>query len=317
VLRRLGVALAALAVLLCAQVTPAAAEGEADTGAFGAFRLKGSNRYSVLVMAFSKPRFKHGQVLVFVGRGAGRGFENVLYFAPAKVLPDRVEADLGPVGEISVRFEPSGPPEQVHASCKRGGQFTFEPGAWVGGIDLTGEEEFTEVHVGQTKAIPSPFLASECGVVGIGETGGHGVVGAKLVARSATAKRAIYLQVNKNHQHARVRVEASLEERRGRLIVSREVANFFPPAAFDFDAPLQTADLSPSAPFSGSAGFHRNAKPANQWTGNLSVDFPGRANVPLAGHRFTSALGHWERTEERRGYDRPQRPSLLAALARK
>jgi hypothetical protein len=101
------------------------------------------------------------------------------------------------------------------------------------------------------------------------------------------------------------------------LIVSREVANLFPAAAFDFDFPLRTAELSPSAPFSGSAGFHRNAKSANQWTGNLSVDFPGRANVPLAGHRFTSVLGHWERTEERRTYDRLRRPNLLTALAHK
>jgi hypothetical protein len=132
----LGAALALFA-------TPAAAEGEADTGAFGAFRLKGSNGYSVLVLAFSKPRFKHGQVLVSVGRGAGRGFENVFYFAPAKVLAD--------------------------------------------------------------KAIPSPFVVGECGVVGIGETSGHGVVGARLVARSATNKRATYLQANKNHQHARAR----------------------------------------------------------------------------------------------------------------
>jgi hypothetical protein len=298
VLRRLGVALAPLAVLLCAQATPAAAEGEADTGAFGAFRLKGSNGYSVLVIALSRPQFKHGEVLVFVGRRAGHGFENALYLAPAKVLPDTIEADLGPVGEISVRFEPSGPPERVHASCKRGGSVSFEPGAWVGGIELTGEEHFTEVHVSRTRAIPTPFLDAGCGGLGIGESSGG--AGARLIARSAMAKRAIYLQVNKNHQHARVRVEASLEERRGRLIVSREVANFFPAAAFDFDAPLQTAELSPSAPFFGSATFHRNAKPMNQWTGNLSVDFPGRANVPLAGHRFTSVLGHWERTEERR-----------------
>jgi hypothetical protein len=310
-LKRFGLALVALALAFGAQAAPAAAEGEADTGAFGAFRLKGSNGYSALVMALSRPRFKHGEILVIVGRRAERGFESVLYFAPAKVLPETIDADLGPVGEISVRFEPSGPPERVHASCKRGGSVTYEPGAWVGTIEFTGEEGFTEAHVSRSKAIPSPFLDAGCGATGIGETSGHGVRGARLIARSATAKRAIYLQANKNHQNARVRVEASVDERRGKLIVSREVARFFPVAAFDFDSSLRSAELSPSVPFSGSASFHRNAKPANRWTGNLSVDLPGRANVSLAGYRFKSVLGHWERSEERRTYDRSRRPSLL------
>lgn len=304
----MAVAVAATAVILMGYAGTAQAEGEADTGAFGAFRLKGTNGYSLLVLAFSKPQFKHGEVLVIAGRRSGSGFESVLYFAPAKVTPDAIEADLGPAGEISIHFESSGPPERVHASCKRGGSITYEPGAWVGEIDIAGEEGFTRVQAARTKAIPSPFLEVGCGVIGIGETSGHGVVGGRLVARSATSRRAIFLQANKNHRKARVRIEASLEERRHGLIVSREVVRFFPAASFDFDPALRSATLAPSAPFSGSASFHREAKPANQWTGNLAVDFPGRADVPLAGSRFNSALGHSERTEDR--HDRLRRPHL-------
>jgi hypothetical protein len=225
------------------------------------------------------------------------------------VTPTTIDADLGPAGQISVRFEASGPPERVHASCKRGGSLAYEPGAWVGEIEIAGEEGFTDAHRGRARAIPTPILETGCATVGIGETSGDGVVGAKLVARSATKKRAIYLQANKNHRSARVRVEASLEERRGDLIVSREVVGSFPAASFDFDPSLQSAALAPAAPFVGSASFHRDARPANQWTGNLSVDFPGRADVPLAGHRFRSALAHAERTEEHHRF-RPSRPNL-------
>lgn len=310
---RFCLVLVVLAGSLGVQAAPAAAEGEADTGAFGTFRLKGTNGYSVLVLALSKPQFRNGEILVI----AARKDAAVLYFTDARVTPTTIDADLGPVGEISVQFEPSGPPERVHASCKHGGSISFEPGAWVGKIEIAGEEGFTRANRTRVKAIPFPFFDSGCGMIGVGETSGDGVVGAKLVARSVTGKRAIYLQANKNHQGARVRVEASLEERRGGLLVSREVARFFPAAAFDFDPALRTAHLGPSAPFSGSASFHRNAKPANQWTGNFSVDFPGRANVPLAGHRFNSALVHAERTEVRRTHDRMRRPGLLAALARK
>lgn len=309
---RLGLVLAALALAFGVQATPAAAEGEPETGAFGAFRLKGTNGYSILALALSKPRFKHGEILILVGRENARGFDSVFYFAPARVTPDTIEADLGSVGEISLRFESSGPPERVHAGCKRGGSVTYEPGAWVGEIEIAGEGGFTQVHRTRTKAIPSPSLETGCGGVGIGETSGQGPDAARLIARSANRKHAVYLQANKNHLKARVRVEASLEERRRGLVVSREVVRFFDAPAFSFDPDLRFATLAPPAPFSGRADFHHDAKPANQWTGNLSVDFPGRPDIPLAGRRFNAALGHWKRTEDRVRYDRPARPNLLA-----
>jgi hypothetical protein len=286
----------------------ASAEGEEDTGGFGAFRLKGTNGFSILVLAFSKPHFKHGEAIVWA---TNKRNASVFYLAPATVTAATIDADLGAVGEISLAFEPSGPPETVHASCKRGGSVSFEPGAWVGDIDLTGEEGFTRVQRSRSKAIATPFVEARCGVVGIGEISGSQVRGARLVARSAGKKQAIYLQANQNHPGAPVYVETSIEERRGGLIVSRGVADHFSSGAFDFASPLRTATLAPPAPFDGQATFRRNADPANRWTGNLSVDFPGRADVSLAGKRFKAALVHAKRTEEVTLYDRLARPSLL------
>jgi hypothetical protein len=190
----------------------ASAEGEEDTGGFGAFRLKGTNGFSILVLAFSKPHFKHGEVFVWAGNKRNA---SVIYLAPATVTATTIDADLGSVGELSLAFEPSGPPEKVEASCKRGGSVSFEPGAWVGAIDFNGEEGFTRVQRGRSKAIVSPFVDFECGVVGIGELTGSQVRGARLVARSAGKKQAIYLQANQNHPGAPAYVEASIEERRG------------------------------------------------------------------------------------------------------
>jgi hypothetical protein len=272
----------------------ASAEGEEDTGAAGTFRLQGTHGFSLLVLAFSRPHFRHGEVAVFAFK---RG-EAVIYFAPAKVTPTTIEADLGPVGEIAVQFEPSGPPERVHASCKRGGSVAFEPGAWVGTIELQGEEGFTEVHRERAKAMASPFIEAGCGGISIGETMGSDVLGARLVARSASKRNRLYLQANKNRQGARVYLEASIEERHAGLTVSREVAGYYPPSAFEFAPSLHSAVLDPPAPFAGHATFHANAKPANRLTGNLTVDFPGRADVPLAGRRFKATLVHAERTEK-------------------
>jgi hypothetical protein len=200
--------LAAGAIATLAIAAPgAAAEGEAETGAFGSLFLKGTNGYSILVLAGSKPQFKHGQVLVLVGR---RG-ESVAYLAPAKVEPTTIEADLGPVGEIAVDFQPSGPPESVHARCEQGGSLTYEPGVWVGAIDLEGEEGFTRVREDRVKATVTPFVEAECAATLIGETVRSTAPGARLVARLAGAKRTVYLQANKNHRGARVYLEASID----------------------------------------------------------------------------------------------------------
>lgn len=272
----------------------ASAEGEAETGGFGAFRLKGTNGYSILVMAFSRPGFKRGEVLVL----AAKKDASVTYLVPATVTATTIDATLGPLGEISVSFEADGSPEPVHPSCKGGGTVPFQPGSWRGTITLSGEEGFTRVQETRAKALINPFIDLVCGGVAISEITGHGISGARLVARSSSSRHALFLQVNKNHRDASVRVESSLEERRGRLLVNREVVQRYPSGSFTFDPRMRSATFAASAPFSGSATFHREVKPANRWTGSLSVDFPGRANVSLAGKRFHTALIHAKRTEE-------------------
>ncbi|HET8956106.1 MAG TPA: hypothetical protein VFN18_10650 [Solirubrobacterales bacterium] len=305
--------LAALALAACvaAPVAPAMAEGEAETGAFGAFRLKGSNGFSIFAIAVSKPNFKHGELGLFVGGRSG----SAIYLAPAKVEPTAIEADLGAVGRVDVHFEPSGPPERVYARCEENGSALFEPGYWVGTIEFEGEEGFTSVEVARTRAIVSPFFElGACGAVLIGESDGRGVEGARLIARSASAHETRFLQANKNHDGARVYLEADVEERHDGLIVDRQAGGYFPSAAFGFGPSLRTATLAPSGPFAGHATFHRNAKPANRWTGNLTVDFPGRADVPLAGRGFKAALGHWNRTESKSRNRRITRGSRLLGL---
>jgi hypothetical protein len=288
----------------------ACAEGEEDTGGFGAFRLRGTNDYSILVLALSRPHFKHGEILVW----AAKAKASVIYLAPATVTATTIEADLGSVGGFSLGFEPSGSTERVNASCKRGGSVTFEPGSWVGKIELAGEEGFTRAQAVRAKAIPNPFVDFGCGSVLIGESTGARERGARLVARSAAGKQALFLQANQNHPRARVHLEADLEERHGRVIVDREVAGYFPASSLRFDPRLRSAVLAPASPFSGTASFHRNARPGNRWTGNLALDFPGRANVPLVGRSFKAALVRARRTREVAHHDRLARPNPIAFM---
>lgn len=289
----------ALIATVLAACLPAAAlaEGEEDTGGFGAFRLEASNGYKVTVLASSRPGFEHGEAIVWVtGRNAG-----VFYLAPATVTATTIDADLGAVGRISVDFEPVGQPERIHSDCDKGGSAKVQPGFWVGTVELNGEEGFTHAEATRVKSIVSPFIEIVCGDgVGIGEATGRGLPGARLVARSAAKKHTVFLQVNQNRPDGPVYLEASLEERRrGGLIVSREIERRYAGDAFSFDPQLQSAVLDPPSPFSGRAAFNRHAKPRNEWTGSLTLDFPGRANVPMAGGRFKAALWHAKRTEEK------------------
>jgi len=264
------------------------AEGEEDTGGFGAFRLKGTNGYSILVMGFSRPHYKHGEVVVW----ASTRHASVLYIASAAVTARTIEAGLGAAGELSVEFQPEGTPERVHASCEEGDVVTFQPGFWVGKIELAGEEGFTTVQRTRAKAIVSPLIEAGCGVSVGGESVGHGFPGARIVARDGGAHRTRFLQVYQNRPDGPLKIEADLEERRDGMIIDRTAEDFYPGSGLHFDSKLRSATLAPPAPFSGSATFHRNAKPANRWTGNLTLDFPGRADVPMAGGAFKATLVH-------------------------
>jgi len=63
-----------------------------------------------------------------------------------------------------------------------------------------------------------------------------------------------------------------------------------PASAFRYDQRLQTATLSPPAPFSGSGLFKRSREAGQRWSGDLSIDMPGREDVPLTGSALRATL---------------------------
>lgn len=304
--RPLALALLALAALIGVQAAPAAAEGELDSGAFNAFNLKGSNGYRIVVLAVSDKGYRNGQVLVLVGRER----QGVTYFAPAKVTDTSVEADLGAFGEIDVTFQPSGERGVAHPVCDRSQRTTYDKGSYVGTIDLHGEEGYTRVRTTSAPFTLHPLIDFICSVSGSGEYWGRGLPGARLRAQTKFGEgEALEIQANQNRPGARVTVSATTKERRDWIHISREISFTYPATALDWAPNLGTATLAPPAPFSGAARYRRNAKPGNQWTGNLEADFPGRSNVSFTGARFDPGLVHARFTK---GTILRSRPNLLA-----
>ena len=302
-------AVAAIAMAICAAAAaPAGAVGEPETGGAGAFRLEGSNGYRLLVLASSRPDYRQGELRVFV---VGRK-DFVGYRAPATVTDTRIEADLGVVGRIDLEFEPSGATKMARSSCEPKHAFPYQPGAYVGTVEIRGEEDYTEAAATRVPLFISPFVDFGCSMSSYGELFGDGVVGARLTAQAPLRSGSVFLRGNQNRPGAPLRLWASIEEERGEVEIQRELGAVYPGNAFRFHPQLRTAALRPPGPYSGSAVFRRHAKPSNRWTGNLEVDFPGRSNVSLTGDRFRVGLLHATYVSRALRSERPRRPSPFA-----
>lgn len=217
----------------------------------------------------------------------------VFYAAPATVTPTRLDADLGALGRFSAEIVPSGR-TKLFRGCD-GEARRLEPRLYRGTFEFQGEEGYTEAVATDVLEYPQFFFDLICSAVAGGESLGRGLPGARLRAFSRHRDRGVSLQLNKNKPGGSTFFDATLKEVRGKIRIERTVTGRQPATAFDYDPLLRAAAVKPSSPFSGTARFHRQADPANRWTGDLSIDFPGRVNVPLTGAGFSTRVVHAQR----------------------
>jgi hypothetical protein len=240
----------------------------------GGFRLLASNGYSLTVASFHKPDTERGEVLVLAGtHGAA-----VLYFARATVTDTSIEADLGQVGKIDVDFVPSGEARAERSKCG-GRPVAVDSGRYVGTVEFRGEQGYSEADATSARGDAKFTLSLACGEIRSEGVGGHSP-GALLRAHGQTTQ--FHFEARKNSPTRVARFNATINERRGPLRITRGVAAEAGPAAFDYDVAAGTATVSPPAPFDGEATYRRGPGRSTSWHGALTVDFPGRAGVRLA-----------------------------------
>jgi hypothetical protein len=259
------------------------------------FELQGTHGFKLVGLIGAQGR--KAELTLFVDRPR----EGATYIVRGRHEGEEVDFDLGPLGKVEVEARPTGHRKTVHPAC--GKPITLEGVDFVGTIEFHGEEGFTEAQAKSTPLRYDLLANVVCGVSSQGETFGPGIPGTRLkVARKAGPK----LQINQNHPGAAVRYEAQITERRGGVTINRAVDGHLAGGSFSSDSSLTKATFAPGAPFTGSAtyrGFHppRGTHPAHgTWSGNLSVDFPGHADVPLTGPGFKAAIIHANRTESNR-----------------
>ncbi|MGC1164535.1 MAG: hypothetical protein WA862_00360 [Solirubrobacterales bacterium] len=282
-------ALAALAIVsaIGALAPVGASATDSDLKHAYAFKVDASNGYSILAYAGNERADGRGEIVLFVG-GKSAG---VTYQAPALLTATSVEADLGSLGEVSLDVIPSGKKKRLRSSC--GGEpetATYEPQRYRGTFEFHGEEKYTEAVTSAPREYTRFFFRLLCGGVISGETGGPDSPGARLRLHSRTGPIGLDLQANKNRPGARTRFEVDLHEKRDGIAISRHALLRAGADAFDYDPLLRSATLTPPAPFAGRASFRRAAAVANRWTGNLTVDLPGRSDVPLTGAAVGATL---------------------------
>lgn len=278
--------LAAVVSAVALGAAPAAAL-DSDLKHAVAFRVEASNGYSIVALVSSEHVDGRGEIVLFVTKGK----DGVSYLAPATITATRIEADLGALGEVSLDVVPTGRERKVRTRCGEEPETaSFDAQSYRGTFEFHGEEGFTEAASSAPVEYTRFFFGLICGVSVRGETRAAGLSGARLRLHARRGSSALDLQANKNRPGARTRFEVGTTEKRGRIAIFRSTTLWVGADAFGYDPLLNTATLAPPAPFAGHGSFHRNALAANRWSGNLTVDLPGRSDVSLTGTGIAATL---------------------------
>jgi hypothetical protein len=287
--RGTGIGLAIALAMMLAPVHVAAVDS--DLKHLFVFEVEASSGYSIFAIASNERADGRGEVVLFVSeKHAG-----AVYTAPAQLTATSLQADLGALGSISLEAIPSGKEKSFRTQCEEGSKVTYEPQRYRGNFEFHGEEGYTDAVTGAPRERIPLLYRGECLTYSSLEVGGDDVPGAGLRLHSGRGKLRLDLTARKNGPRKRTQLQVGIEEERAGILISRQVFEWVGADAFDYDPLLRTAVLAPPAPFGGSARFNRNAAAGNRWGGNLTVDLPGRSNVPLTGPRVKATLvaGCW------------------------
>jgi hypothetical protein len=249
--------------------------------------LRGTHGYEIFVAAQSAERTRGPKVVVDILGKKGA----VKLLAPANFAGEGIHASLGRYGRIDLRWVADGGVGEVTGTCKPGLQrhYFFATGAYVGTLRIRGVGGFTDATAhrirwrrswypkdagcphGTSEGFPGPGVLLEAGL-------------------AANFWEPVHLAVVENGPGKRVEYEAGDEERAGRMLITRYGYVSGGPQTLEVAPDLRTAEISPPAPFSGTGSFERTEHATGTWTGDLSVEFPDRTQVSLAGAAFEATL---------------------------
>jgi hypothetical protein len=228
---------------------------------------------------------------------ASKGRAQVAYGVPGALgSDDSIAVHLPHVGRISLAFDPAHTTRHQAPDNCNGRASIVESGYFRGLIELRGERGFTTVDRTSARGRVVRSFRQVCDngpPTGAGE--GQRVTSTLLDAGPRhSGERLGFLASTTTFgsETALVSFDASsLRFREGMSVVSRVTAEG---EASDFITPRpgepKVSEVTPPAPFSGTARFELTSAKTSTWEGDLSVELPGLGRVGLAGPNFWSTL---------------------------
>jgi hypothetical protein len=212
--------------------------------------------------------------------------------------PNVIEADLAPLGKISVAFQPSGETRVTRVDlkdkstkCVGAERIVRRLGTFAGTIEFQGENGYTTVDLPSAEGTVGTSLFRNC-TTKINHRGGGAQTSSSgepvfLTAMNGSASTFMAstcgLYVKGSFACFSV---VSPEFLSKDLVVVRSAKAVAGKGSFAFDDALSSATVTPPAPFSGRGSFSKGPEgSSSSWTGSLSAAFPG-ATVSLAGPSF-------------------------------
>jgi len=203
--------------------------------------------------------------------------------------PNLVKATLKGFGKISVRFHPRGPARRApaFAGCN-GPRPRVRTGIVRGVIDFSGERDYTRLEAREAPAeieewkrqICRPGTGPEFGNFDQTDWISKFSAGFSFIARKY--RPGVLEGGNQVLYSAETDEEPSTPG--GPILIVRRASVEAPATAFD--AHPEHMVIAPPPPFTGAGTFARTPESVFTWTGDLSIQFPGRDALSLAGPEF-------------------------------
>lgn len=254
--------------------------------ASASFSLRASNGYRISVER------TRGRVSLYALHSGKSFFASTAYAVRAKASSQRIDARFGRFGWVSVRLRTERMKKgKLEPQCK-GKPETVRFGVFVGTIRFRGEGGYTSVVARHAKGRLSSGQKMKCVFPNLRPGSGSAAQESRQVppslAVSQGRRRFFEAEVSGGKKRSVIFTAGSFE-RRGRMEIFRDAFAEALLPSFVFSSDLSSATVQPPPPFKGEADFAQTPS-GSTWSGSLSVDFPGREGVRLAGPRFTARL---------------------------
>jgi hypothetical protein len=268
-----------------------------------------SNGFELAVSVFDR------RAEIRVEKQIGRGGSESTSYAMRRRLPKGPDLDfrLGQEIDVDLHFVPEKVTEHRHPNCTGGGE-TDERGHFVGKLSFRGRDGFsrfeghrmagavTRVTAGTCRAEKNPDGLVTVGV-GVGTKSSRPAVqkGALELIAGTSDRRLSFTGYRFEAPDAPEGLSPNIDafdafvdhREPGYTVSSIAFASLGEGESFvspDPSKPLSAAEVSPSAPFSGSAKFEMTSPGHGEWSGDLAVELPGYGLVPLTGPKIAAGL---------------------------